>query len=142
MASSLVFTVNRELIETDLNRIASALSPLIVSRLESVAASAIAELETSESLAVKVMGVKVNAGPLVARMVRTRLSQLLPLSPASVTPLLSDALRRLLELSDPELSALCETVATEAGAWVGAMDPVPPAVMAAAARPLAGLVDG
>jgi hypothetical protein len=50
------------------------------------------------------------------------------------------ALRRLLELSDAELVALCEVISGEVGAWVGVAEPVPPEYLADAVAPLAVMV--
>jgi hypothetical protein len=142
MASSVDYVPDRQLIAKDLDRLASALSPLIASRLESTAAAAIESLETSEALTVKVFGLAVNVAPMVGRMVRAKLEPALPQLRESVTPQLSASLRGLLGLSDADLSTLCETVAAELGAWVGVREPVEPDLLGAAAAPLAVLVGG
>jgi hypothetical protein len=128
--------VNRDLIASDLDRIASTLSPRIVSLLGLLIEAAIESLEESPELRVKVGPVSINAGPLVAKMARTQVSHRLP---ESVAPQLSAALRQMLELSDEDLVALCELAATELGAWAGVLEPLTDAELAGAADPLAKL---
>lgn len=136
MDSAPAYDVNRDLIASDLDRLASSLSPLIVSRLESLAAAAIRTLEESPAMKIGVLGVSINVAPLLAKMARAKVSQALPLPPDSATRPLSDALRTLLELSDAELSTLCEVMAAELGAWAGALPPVAPNVLAVALMPV------
>jgi hypothetical protein len=130
MDSAPVYAVNRELIASDLDRIASSLSPLIVFQMASF-------VETmAEAVMVADLPAGLRAGwmrSLLARLIRDRGSRLLP---ASVAPQLSTALRGLLELSDADLTTLCEATATELGAWVGAVEPVSGERLAAALAPL------
>jgi hypothetical protein len=136
------YAVDRELVRTDLDRIASNLSPRIASRLASLTESMLLELETSGALTVRVLGLAVNAGPMVTKLIRTRLGPAWPPRPESVAPLLSSALLQLLELSDAELATLCEAVGTELGAWARLTEPVDPDRLAAALAPLDAFVVG
>jgi hypothetical protein len=128
--------MDRNLIASDLDQIASSLSPRIVSLLASFLEAAVAEIEANP-MEVGVGPFKANVAPLVARMVQTQGSRRLP---ASVTLQLSAALRTLLDLTDEDLSRLCEVTAAELGAWAGALDPVPPETLAAAMRPIGSLI--
>ena len=132
MGSSPAYVPDRTLIATDLDRLASALSPRIVSLLASLLEAAVTEIEANP-MEIGAGPLKMNVAPLVARMVKTQGSRRLP---ESVTPQLSGALRTLLELSDADLSTLCEVLAAELGAWVGALPPVAAATLAAALAPV------
>jgi hypothetical protein len=134
------YVVDRELVTTDLDRLASNLSPRIASRMESLTEAMLLEIETSGALTVRVLGLAVNVGPMVVKVIRSRLGPVWPPRPESVAPLLSSALLQLLELSDEELATLCEAVSVELGAWVGVNPPAPN--LAAAAAPLGAFVDG
>ncbi|MGD0020481.1 MAG: hypothetical protein ABSD62_14660 [Candidatus Limnocylindrales bacterium] len=137
MDSSPAYAPDRDLIAMDLDRIASSLSPLIVRLLASLLEAAVTAIE-AEPMEVGIGWAKVNLAPYVARMIQAQGS---PRLPESVTPQLSAVLQTLLALSDEDLTRLCETGAAELGAWVGALPPVPPDVLAAAGRPLVTVLD-
>ena len=131
MESETAYAVDRELIAADLDRIASALSPQIVSQLAQIV----------DQLAETVLTIDLPLGPrwtraLIAKAIRDRASRQLP---ASVAPQLSDALRRTLQLSDADLAMLCEVVAGQLGAWVGMGEPLPDSAFLAAFDPVTRL---
>jgi hypothetical protein len=128
MESATAYVVDRDLIAADLDRIASALSPRIVSLLESMLEAGVAQMEASP-LEVGVGPLKMRVGPWIARWLRSEAPGSLP-SQESVAAQLSSVLREALTLPDPVMSALCEAGATELGAWVGQADPVPDAAWA------------
>lgn len=115
-------TIDRELISQDLGRLAEFLAPLIQSRLELV-----------RSFHLRFMGLTVPVGAI--------LYPLLSGYPAQMT---SDALGRVLSLSDDELGALIDLAGLELGAWRGFPPGTPDQVAAgvAAADRLVGAIDG
>ena len=139
MDSETAYPVDHALIKTDLDRIASALSPLIVSLLEAMLEEGIAQMEASPT-EVGIGPLKMRAGPLIARWLRSQAPGWRP-SPELVAAQLSSVLQEALTLPDPVMAALCEAGATELGAWVGQADPVPDATWWQLEGMLAGMFD-
>ena len=131
MESETACTVNRELIARDLDRIASHLSPRIVSQLAQIVDQAAEAMKTIDLPLIPKW-----TRPILSKAIRDQASRRLP---ASVAPQLSDALQRLLVLSDEDLTTLCSVVATELGAWCGYADPLPEEVLSGAFAPVMGL---